>query len=154
MQLSTYLDQNHTNHYKMLVIVDNNHKYEKIINALQDHDWSSYDVTENILKILETLENIPKKNIKIRIASKIKEWANTLPDKVILYNTNILYSPELGKLNPVDAFKYRFRDRDCILIIEGSVSGNRIQYSEYGKEDYVEMDVSELIHAKMEDIDV
>lgn len=151
MQLNTYLEQNRTNHYKMLVIVDNNHQHEKIINVLQDQGWSSYDVNENILKILE---NVPGNKIKVRIGSKIKEWANKLPDRVILYNTNILYSPELGKPNPVAAFKYRTRDRECILILEGSVSGNRIQYSEYGKEDHVEMDVSELIHVKMENIDV
>ena len=151
MQLNTYLEQNRTNHYKMLVIVDNNHQHEKIINALHDQGWSSYDVNENILKILE---NVPENKIKVRIGSKIKEWANKLPDRVILYNTNILYSPELGKPNPVAAFKYRTRDRECILFLEGTVSGNRIQYSEYGKEDHVEMDVSELIHVKMEDIDV
>lgn len=151
MQLNTYLEQNRTNHYKMLVIVDNNHQHEKIINALQNERWTSYDVNENILKIIE---NVPENKIKVRIGSKIKEWANKLPDRVILYNTNILYSPELGKPNPVAAFKYRTRDRECILILEGSVSGNRIQYSEYGKEDHVEMDVSELIHVKMEDIDV
>ena len=151
MQLNTYLEQNRTNHYKMLVIVDNNHQHEKIINALQNERWTSYDVNENILKIIE---NVPENKIKVRIGSKIKEWANKLSDRVILYNTNILYSPELGKPNPVAAFKYRTRDRECILILEGSVSGNRIQYSEYGKEDHVEMDVSELIHVKMEDIDV
>ncbi len=151
MQLNTYLEQNRTNHYKMLVIVDNNHQHEKIINALQNEGWTSYDVNENILKIIE---NVPENKIKVRIGSKIKEWANKLPERVILYNTNILYSPELGKPNPVAAFKYRTRDRECILILEGSVSGNRIQYSEYGKEDHVEMDVSELIHVKMEDIDV
>lgn len=151
MQLNTYLEQNRTNHYKMLVIVDNNHQHEKIINALQNEGWTSYDVNENILKIIE---NVPENKIKVRIGSKIKEWANKLPERVILYNTNILYSPELGKPNPVAAFKYRTRDRECILILEGSVSGNRIQYSEYGKEDHVEMDVSELIHVKMENIDV
>ena len=151
MQLNTYLEQNRTNHYKMLVIVDNNHQHEKIINALQNEGWTSYDVNENILKIIE---NVPENKIKVRIGSKIKEWANKLPERVILYNTNILYSPELGKPNPVAAFKYRTRDRECILILEGSVSENRIQYSEYGKEDHVEMDVSELIHVKMEDIDV
>lgn len=151
MQLNTYLGQNRTNHYKMLVIVDNNHQHEKIINALQNEGWTSYDVNENILQIIE---NVPENKIKVRIGSKIKEWAKKLPDRVILYNTNILYSPELGKPNPVAAFKYRTRDRECILILEGSVSGNRIQYSEYGKEDHVEMDVSELIHVKMEDIDV
>ncbi|MCG2734775.1 MAG: BREX-3 system P-loop-containing protein BrxF [Candidatus Methanoperedenaceae archaeon] len=135
----------------MLVIIDNNHQHEKIINALKNDGWNSYNVEENILKITE---NIPESKIKVRIGNKIKDWSNNLPDKVILYNTNILYSPELGKLNPVGAFKYRSRDRECIVILEGSVSGNRIQYSEYGKEDHVEMDVSELIHVKMEDIDV
>jgi hypothetical protein len=135
----------------MLIIVDNNHQHDKIISALKEEGWKSYDVNENILKIIE---NIPENKVKVRIGNKIKEWSNNLPDKVILYNTNILYSPELGKLNPVGAFKYRSRDRECIVILEGSVSGNRIQYSEYGKEDHVEMDVSELINVKMEDIDV
>jgi hypothetical protein len=151
MQLSIFLEQNRTNHYKMLVIVDNNKKHEKIIDSLQDEGWTSYDIDENIIKIIE---DIPKNKIKVRIGSKIKEWFNKLPDKVILYNTNILYSPELGKLNPIGAFKYRSRDKECIVFLEGSVSGNRIQYSEYGKEDHVEMDVSELIHVKIEDIDV
>lgn len=151
MQLKTFLEQNRTNHYKMLIIVDNNHQHDKIISALKEEGWKSYDVNENILKIIE---NIPENKVKVRIGNKIKEWSNNLPDKVILYNTNILYSPELGKLNPVGAFKYRSRDRECIVILEGSVSGNRIQYSEYGKEDHVEMDVSELINVKMEDIDV
>jgi hypothetical protein len=103
----------------MLVIVDNNHQHEKIINALQNEGWTSYDVNENILKIIE---NVPENKIKVRIGSKIKEWANKLPERVILYNTNILYSPELGKPNPVAAFKYRTRDRECIVILEGSVS--------------------------------
>ncbi len=150
MQLDTLLEQNRTNHYKMLVVVDNNKEYEKIVNALKDDGWTCYDVEENILRIIET---IPEKKIKVRIGDKIKEWVNSLPDRVILYNNNILYSPDLGKLNPVGAFKYRSRDKECIVILEGQVSGNRIQYSEYRKEDHVEMDVSELIHVKMEDID-
>lgn len=150
MQLDTLLEQNRTNHYKMLVIVDNNKEYERIINALKDKGWKGYDVEENILRIIET---IPEKKIKVRIGDKIKEWFNSLPDRVILYNNNILYSPDLGKLNPVGAFKYRSRDKECIVILEGQISGSRIQYSEYRKEDHVEMDVSELINVKMEDID-
>lgn len=150
MQLDTLLEQNRTNHYKMLVIVDNNKEHEMIINALKDDGWTGYDVEENILGIIE---EIPEKKVKLRIGDKIKGWFNSLPDKVILYNNNILYSPDLGKLNPVGAFKYRSRDKECIVILEGQVSGDRIQYSEYRREDHVEMDVSELIHVKMEDID-
>ncbi len=150
MQLDTLLEQNRTNHYKMLVIVDNNQQHEKIIDALKSKGWTSYDANENILRIIE---DIPESKIKLRIGDKIKQWFNSLPDKVILYNTNILYSPELGKLTPVGAFKYRSRDKECIVILEGQISGQRIQYSEYRKEDHVEMDVSELINVKMEDID-
>jgi len=70
MQLNELIEQNRTNHYKMLVIVDNNHQHEKIINVLQDEGWSSYDVNENILNILK---EIPEGKIKLRIGSKIKE---------------------------------------------------------------------------------
>ena len=151
MDIKTLIEQNRTNYYKMLVIVDNNHQHDKIINALKNEGWISYDVNK---AVLEMIGGIPENKVKLRMGEKIKSWVNSLPEKVILYNTNILYSPELGKLNPIGAFKYRSRDKEFIVIVEGSASGNRIQYSEYGKADHVEMDVSELIHAKMENIDV
>lgn len=150
MKLDTFLDQNRSNHYKMLVIVDNSHQHEKIISALKNKGWNKYDVTEEVLNLLES---IPAERRRLRIGAKIKEWFNGLPDKVILYNTNILYSPDLGKLNPIGAFKYKARDKEIILIMEGRAAGNKIIYSEFGREDYTEMDVSELIHTTMEDID-
>ncbi len=150
MKLNTFLDQNRSNHYKMLVIVDNSHQHQRIINALKNKGWNTYDVTEEVLKLLES---IPAERRKLRIGTKIKEWFNGLPDKVILYNTNILYSPDLGKLNPIGAFKYKARDKEIILIMEGRIAGNKIIYSEFGRDDYTEMDVSELIHVTMEDID-
>ena len=73
MQLKTFLEQNRTNHYKMLIIVDNNHQQDKIISALKEEGWKSYDVNENILKIIE---NIPENKVKVRIGNKIKEWSN------------------------------------------------------------------------------
>jgi len=59
----------------------------------------------------------------------------------------------LGKVNPVGAFKYKARDKEIILIMEGHISVNKIIYSVFGRPDYAEMDVSELIHVTMEDID-
>ncbi|MEW6622396.1 MAG: BREX-3 system P-loop-containing protein BrxF [Bacillota bacterium] len=151
MDLQALIEQSKNNHYKMLVIIDNNNNHDKIINAMKDQGWTAYDVTESILKLVE---NIPEGKVKLRIGEKIKKWFYDLPDKVILYNTNILYSPELGRLNPVGAFKYKGRNKEIIVFVEGHVSGDRIQYSQYGRDDYSEMDVSELIHAKLEDIDV
>lgn len=150
MQLDALLEENFNNYYKMLVIVDNNNQYEQIISKLSFKGWSCYDVTKHVISLME---EIPENKRKVRIGSKIKTWFNELPDKVILYNTNILYSPELGRINPIGAFKYKSRTKEIIIFVEGHVFGDRIQYSEYGRPDFVEMDVSELIHAKMEDID-
>ena len=149
MKLQTLLEQNRANHYKLLVIVDNNQQYRKITDVLEKDGWAAYDVGENILKIIK---DIPKEKIKLRIGAQIKKWVQSLPEKIILYNTNILFSPELGRLNPVGAFKYRARDKEIIVFVEGNVSGNRIQYSTYGRKDHADMDVSELIHLEMGDI--
>jgi len=150
MKLDKLLEQNRSNHYKMLVVVDNNKQHEKIVSTLKSKGWGDCDITDNILRLLS---DIPEEKRKLRIGTKIKEWFNSVPDHVILFNTNILYSPELGKLNPVGAFKYKARDKEIILIVEGHISGNKIIYSEYGRPDFTEMDVSELIHIRMEDID-
>lgn len=149
MDLRTLLEQNRANHYKLLVIVDNNRQHQKIINLLKKDGWVAYDVDENILQIIE---DIPKEKIKLRIGDRIKKWVQSLPEKVILYNTNILFSPELGRLNPVGAFKYRARDKEIIVFVEVHAFGNHIQYSTYGRKDHADMDVSELIHVEMEDI--
>ena len=106
MKLDKLLEQNRSNHYKMLVVVDNNKQHEKIVSTLKSKGWGDYDVTDNILRLLS---DIPEEKRKLRIGTKIKEWFNSVPEHVILFNTNILYSPELGKLNPVGAFKYKSR---------------------------------------------
>lgn len=134
----------------MLVVVDNNNQQDKVIEKLKGDGWEAYDVTKNIVEITK---GIPEAKIKLRIGEQIKKWVKSLPDKIILYNTNILYSPELGRLSPIGAFKYKSRDREIILFVEGHASGNRIRYSSYDRDDYSEMDVGELIHVRMEDID-
>ncbi len=150
MKLSDLIQQSRSNHYKMLVIVDNNKQHQTIIDKLSNDDWEAYDVTKSIV---EMIDDIPDDKIKLRIGEQIKKWVKNLPDKIILYNTNILYSPELGRLSPIGAFKYKSRDREIILFVEGHASGNQIRYSSYDREDYSEMDVGELIHVRMEDID-
>jgi hypothetical protein len=149
LKLDELIKQSRTNHYKMLVIVDNNKQQGKIIDTLKSDGWEAYDVTKSIVDISK---GIPEAKLKLRIGEEIKKWVKTLPDKVIFYNTNILYSPELGRLSPIGAFKYKSRDREIILFVEGHASGNRIRYSTYDREDYAEMDVGELIHIRMEDL--
>lgn len=151
MKLSDLLEQNRTNYYKMLVIVGDNRRPVSLISALKEHGWSEYDVNRTVLRLMG---DVPQDKMKLRIGKVIKEWALSLPDKAILYNGNILYSPDFGKLNPVGAFKYRSRNKEMIVILDGHLAGNKVRYSEIGRDDFNEMDVSELICVRMEDIDV
>jgi len=150
VKLETLLEQNRDNYYKMLVIIDNARQYEMITEVLQPQGWQAFNVTD---QILELMEGIPERERRLRIGRIIKEWFWELPDKVILYDTNILYSPELGRLNPIGAFKYKSREKEIIVIVNGQIYGERIRYSEPGRDDYNEMDVSELIHCRLEDIE-
>lgn len=151
MKLLELLEHNRANHYQLLVIVDNSNDPHRIINALKDKGWEAFDVNRNALQLMS---NVPKDKIKLRIAGEIKKWVLSLSDKVIFYNPNILYSPDFGKMNPISAFKYRARNKEIIVIMEGHLSGNRLVYSQHGRPDYTEMDVGELISVRMEDVDV
>ena len=150
MKLETLLEQNQSNYYKMLVIIDNSRQHEKLTEVLEPQGWQDFNVTDHILAFIE---NIPENERRLRIGRIIKEWFKGLPDKVILYDTSILFSPELGRLNPVGAFKYKSREKEIIAVINGQIYGERVRYSEPGRDDYTEMDVSELIHSRIEDIE-
>jgi hypothetical protein len=68
---------------------------------LKDEGWKAVNVNRNALQLMG---NVPMDKIRLRIADEIKKWVLSLPDKVIFYNPNILYSPDFGKLNPDQRF--------------------------------------------------
>ena len=150
-KLSDLLEQNRTNYYNMLVIVGENRHPTALIDVLKEKGWTPYDVNHAVLRLMG---KVPPDKIQKRIAKVIKDWVISIPEKAIFYNGNILYSPDFGRLNPVGAFKYRSRNKEMVVVINGHLAGNKIRYSEIGREDFNEMDVSELICARMEDIDV
>jgi PleD family two-component response regulator len=71
MKLETLLEQNRSNYYKMLVIIDNARQNEKITGALAPKGWQAFNVTDHIL---ELVEHIPENERKLRIGRIIKEW--------------------------------------------------------------------------------
>lgn len=150
MKLEELLQQSKSSHYKMLTIVDNSNQVAKVAEQLAPQGWLCYDVEEAVLGILET---IPEDRRRVRIGDAIKKWFQALPEKVILHNTNILYSPDLGRLNPIGAFKYKSREKEIIVILSGEMTSNKICYSTMDRPDYTEMDISEIICVRMEDID-
>ncbi|AKX93391.1 hypothetical protein MOTHE_c05870 [Moorella thermoacetica] len=55
MKLRDLIKQMQTNYYKMLVIVDNGRQPEKIIRPLQQEGWTAVDVTDAVLKLIESI---------------------------------------------------------------------------------------------------
>ncbi|HOU00694.1 MAG TPA: BREX-3 system P-loop-containing protein BrxF [Anaerolineaceae bacterium] len=55
---------------------------------------------------------------------------------LLIDNVEILLSPELGKLNPVDTFKRVARQRSVVLALPGQRHGETAEYSVMGREDY------------------
>lgn len=86
-----------------MLVGNNAAKIERLVNYLKDSGWTVYDVEEQVLRITD---NIPPEKIKLRIGTELKKWIKQTADKLILMNSNILYSPEMDKIGPFDEFKY------------------------------------------------
>jgi hypothetical protein len=151
ININTLLDENRTNHYKLLTVVGNNHhKADSIIKYLEKHGWQVYDVEE---KVIEISENIPHEKIKLRIGREIKRWIRSLNDQVVLTNSNILYSEDMGKINPFNAFKYSMRsDREGVLLLDAKLKGNLAIYSTPDRPDYQEFELNDVLFVDIEKV--
>lgn len=64
---------------------------------------------------------------------------------LFLDNIELLFSPEVGRLNPVDLFKKISRERLIVLSLPCRLTGQaRAEYSEPGRRDYMSLDLSGL----------
>lgn len=63
------------------------------------------------------------------------------PDRrpLLVDNAEVLFSPELGKVNPVDTFKRIARQRPVVLALPARRRGNCAEYSALGRADHVRM---------------
>jgi len=64
-------------------------------------------------------------------------------------NIEILFSPELGKINPVDTFKRVSRQRVVALALPARRQGGNAVYSLLGREDYMLMPLEEYFVLEM-----
>jgi len=60
-------------------------------------------------------------------------------------NLEILFSPELGKINPIDTFKRISRERPVVIALPAHRQGSSAIYSTSGHEDYVVMPLEDYI---------
>ncbi|EMR73851.1 hypothetical protein MBGDN05_00444 [Thermoplasmatales archaeon SCGC AB-539-N05] len=153
VDIDTLIKENRTNHYKLLTIVGNNKaKINSLIIYLKERNWAAYDVEKIVLELIET---IPEDKIKLRIGTELKKWIKNTEDNVILYNANILYSPEMDKIGPFSAFKYNMRGKkEGILFMDGKIRGDVVVYSIPGRPDYHERELSDVLSIELEKVDL
>lgn len=64
-------------------------------------------------------------------------------------NIEILFSPELGKINPVDTFKRISRQRVVVMALPARRQGDSAEYSQIGRDDYLRIPLEEYTVIEM-----
>jgi len=151
--IDTLIEENRTNHYKLLTIVGNNQsRIEKIVGYLENKGWNIYDVEENVLEITK---DMPEDKIRLRIGTELKKWIKNLGNRIVFVNSNILYSEQMDKIGPFSAFKYSMRgDKEGILFLDAKLRGNMAIYSIPGRPDYNERELSDVLFIELNNVEV
>ena len=151
--IDSLIKENRTNHYKLLTIVGNNQsKIANISEYLRKKGWEVYDVEE---KVLEIVKNIPEEKIRLRIGTELKKWIKNLGNRIVLINSNILYSEQMDKIGPFSAFKYFMRgEKEGILFLDAKLRGNMAIYSIPGRPDYCERELTDVLFIEIDKIEV
>ena len=79
------------------------------------------------------------------IIDQLCEDASPHQEPLFVDNLEILFSPELGKINPIDTFKRIARERPVVIALPAYRQGSSAIYSSSGHEDYVVMPLEEYI---------
>ena len=79
------------------------------------------------------------------IIDQLCEDASPHQEPLFVDNLEILFSPELGKINPIDTFKRISRERPVVIALPAYRHGSSAIYSSSGHEDYVVMPLEEYI---------
>lgn len=153
IDINTLINENKTNHYKLLTIIGNNpSKVELISEYLKKRGWRVHDVEE---KVFEISEDIPYDKVKLRIGREIKKWVQELDDHAVLINSNILYSEDMGKINPFNAFKYTMRgNKEGVLFLDAKLKGGHAVYSTPDRPDYQEFELTDVLFVDIKKIRV
>ena len=153
VSIDKLIEENRTNHYKLLTIIGNNKsKMDRIIGYLKNKGWEIYDVEE---KVLEITENLPPEKVRLRIGTELKKWIKNLGNRIVLINTNILYSEEMDKIGPFSAFKYSMRgNREGILFMDAKLRGSMAVYSTPDRPDYNVRELSDVLFTELDNVEV
>jgi energy-coupling factor transporter ATP-binding protein EcfA2 len=70
---------------------------------------------------------------------------------LVVDNVELLFSLEVGKINPVDTFKRISRERQVVLAMPAKRQGNDAVYSTLGREDYASIPLENYPVIEMEE---
>lgn len=152
IHIDRLIEANKNNYYKLLTLIGNEeNKINEITQYLKKRGWQVFDVEK---LVLDLLKDIPQEKRGLRLGDKLDSWVKEQKTKMILKNSNILFSPELEQINPVESFRYALRDfNEAILFLDARYRGeNKAVYSTPDKDDYAEIDLSKVIHYRLTEV--
>jgi len=139
--------------FKLWAIVGKDEpKKQNITNYLKDKlGWSIIDVQENLADLYKELDKLDEPSHDVGI--RIKEWFNSLPNKIILVNASILYHRSFTKISPIGAFKYNSRNKNCVIFLEDEeMISNRLYYGKTGSEEFYDRDINDILITKVSEV--
>jgi hypothetical protein len=71
---------------------------------------------------------------------------------LLVDNVELLFSPELGRINPVDTFKRVSRQRPVVLALPARRQGMHAEYSALGRADHMLMPLEDYTVLEMEQL--
>ncbi len=107
------------------------------------------------LELTERLLTLPRRQYADGVTAHrlIDELCDELSpngEPLLVDNVELLFSPELGKLNPIDTFKRMSRQRPVLLALPARRVGNHAEYSRLGQADYLKMALEEFTYIELE----
>lgn len=132
-------------------------EYHKLVLLVGDFSsgktWLMRRVREEIggaylnvnLELTRQLLTIDARTYTTKASDLLKDLcdAQESDGPLFLDNIELLFSPEVGRLNPVDLFKKVSRERVVVLSLPCRLTGRtRAEYSEPGRRDHMNLDLS------------
>ena len=97
------------------------------------------------LELTRELLTIDARKYVTRASRLVKQLCETDGSDRPLFvdNIELLFSPEVGRLNPIDLFKKVSRRRVVVLSLPCRLAGrDSAEYSEHGRQDHMNLDIS------------
>jgi hypothetical protein len=108
------------------------------------------------LHLTDRLLTLPRRQYDdgVKVHRLIDELCDELsPDgrPLLVDNVELLFSPELGRVNPVDTFKKVSRQRPVVLALPARRRGGYAEYSILGRQDHMRIPLEEYTVIQMEE---